>query len=295
LRPVQLWKVRHQRATEQAADYKELIDSLRTASDDEALALLRRLRDSEDTILDHLKQEEINDSTISSHADAQPNGHEHGASSKMKIDNHGNPLGQEQPPHFAESMKLLTLPYKSYQEAAQEVVAIRRQSMMHPTLQANATTGSTLPLMHAFQESVPFVAPEALANYFRNLSIPSNSIADGYSPVSNDQTQHHRRLPIHLITPMELEDRSPLSLVFTDFRRAARDMLDSGLPPAAVTGPDFVIVDLFFRNRIPSDAHTTCSWASELCKSFDGIDVFVRLAKVFFLSTYMRVSLKAVL
>lgn len=94
--------------------------------------------------------------------------------------------------------------------------------------------------------------------------------------------------------PIELEDSCSFSSVYTNFRGAARDMLAAGTPVPAVIGPDFVVVDLCFRDRKPTDPHTICSWASEVCKSFGEFDIFVLLAHVFFLSAYMRVSLAVI-
>lgn len=67
-------------------------------------------------------------------------------------------------------------------------------------------------------------------------------------------------------------------------------MLASGVPLSDVLGPtDAVGVDVFFRLRSASDRFDCSSWACEIIRSFDEIDMFVRLASVYFLTYMMRV------
>ena len=66
-------------------------------------------------------------------------------------------------------------------------------------------------------------------------------------------------------------------------------MLASGVPNSEVSGPDFTAIDLFFRERVPSDPHTASFWACELCKTFGDAPVFVQLAGTYLLTYLMRV------
>ena len=85
------------------------------------------------------------------------------------------------------------------------------------------------------------------------------------------------------------EADSALCRVYTDYRTAAQQLIASNLSAlSSIIGPDYVCVDLFFRERRPDDAQSVCNWASELAKSFKDFDVFVRLACALLYTYLMR-------
>ena len=97
-------------------------------------------------------------------------------------------------------------------------------------------------------------------------------------------------LPIHLIMPLVVSDDTVMSRLYTDYVHAARHMLATGVPVKDVIGAtDEVVVTLLFRQRQPGDKFDTCSWASELYRSFAEIDQYVRLANAMMLTYMMRV------
>ena len=98
------------------------------------------------------------------------------------------------------------------------------------------------------------------------------------------------RLPIHIVQPRLIKDDTPISRVYTDYLHGAKEMLESGTPPIEVLGQDCIVVDLYFRERQPSDNYTCSSWASEVMRMFPEYDKFVGLACCFFLCRLMRVS-----
>lgn len=290
LRPVQLWRVRHQKATEEAADYKELIDNLRNATEEESQVLLRRIRASEDgVVVDEIKTEDRSHGSTP-FVDGTPDGH---SESGDTLKNHqvDGARGQFQQSagsvarkDGAEGAANLN---KSYEEAMAEVEHTRRRTSIHPSLQRfdqSRMPSALVQTLKTLQNRAPTITT-ADRPFHGFAHLPRSGVISGFP----DNHMSRLQLPVHLMKPLELEDNSPLSSVYTGFRRAANDMLASGTPVSAVMGPDFVVVDLFFRDRQPADSHTICSWASELCKNFADFDVFSKLAQVFFLSSYMRV------
>ena len=110
--------------------------------------------------------------------------------------------------------------------------------------------------------------------------------------IAQDVGYGRQVVPPHLVMPMVVQDDSPLSRVYTDFLNGGRQMLAEGVPLRDVIGiDDSVDVTLIFRSRRPQDKFDTCSWASELYRSFTQIDQFARLANVMMLTFMMRVSL----
>jgi hypothetical protein len=110
-------------------------------------------------------------------------------------------------------------------------------------------------------------------------------------PVSGDCMRV--RIPEYLVQPVWNSEQSPLSQAYVEFRDAALKMIAGGTPPQQILGPDFVSVELFFRKREPSDGYTVASWACEMVKSFEMIEIQVRLALVVLFTYLMRVSIKS--
>jgi len=95
-------------------------------------------------------------------------------------------------------------------------------------------------------------------------------------------------IPMFLIQSRLAVEDSPLSKVFTGFRDAARQMVATGTPALDIVNRTDVVVDLFFRDRWPTDGFTCSSWACELCRTFGDLDDFVRVGCVFLLTRLMR-------
>lgn len=134
----------------------------------------------------------------------------------------------------------------------------------------------------------PYPSP-GYVEVFGNLALSSAIMTNGYPRMVQIRQLCHFRIPIHLIQSLITFDDSALGRVYTDYRDAARHMLASGVPNLEVSGPDFTAIDLFFRDRVPSDPHTASFWACELCKTFGDASVFVQLAGMYLLTYLMRV------
>ena len=96
-------------------------------------------------------------------------------------------------------------------------------------------------------------------------------------------------IPVYLVQSRIVTEDSPLSKVFTGFRDAARHMIATGTPALDIVNGSDVVLDLFLRERWPTDGFTCSSWACELCRSFGDVDDTVRIACVFLLTRLMRV------
>ena len=121
----------------------------------------------------------------------------------------------------------------------------------------------------------------------------SSAIVTASYPESiQSQQMLNYRIPIHLVQPVVVVEDSPLSRVYTDYRDAARQLIASGAPLAEIVGPqDYVNVDLFYRDRRPTDPFSANFWACETCKTFDEFDDPVKLGAVALLTYFMRVRI----
>ena len=131
----------------------------------------------------------------------------------------------------------------------------------------------------------PYPTP-GYVEVFGNLPMSSAVMTNGYPRGVQIRQLSSFQLPVYLIQSLITVDNSALAKVFTDFRDASRELLLTG---EQATEPNFTAVDLFFRDRVPSDPHTASSWASELCKTFGEFPVSVQLASLYLLTYLMRV------
>ena len=174
-----------------------------------------------------------------------------------------------------------------------ELSPVEQPFQTHAWSDARPTWGSLLKVVRNQQKKHqhqhrPYPTP-GYVEVFGNLPMSSAIMANGYPRKVQIQQLCHFRIPIHLVQSLIMFDDSALARVYTDYRDAARHMLASGVPNEEVSGPNFTAIDLFFRDRIPSDPHTASFWACELCKSFGDAPIFVQLAAMYLLTYLMRV------
>lgn len=96
-------------------------------------------------------------------------------------------------------------------------------------------------------------------------------------------------IPEYLLQPLWRPEKSPLSKLIMNYTRAARQMMANGTPIENIISPDFVSVDLFFRDSQTKDSLSVTTWACELTKRFSMIDDRIRLAMVFLFVRLMKV------
>ena len=159
---------------------------------------------------------------------------------------------------------------------------------------------------------------EQSANYSAPASSPSDSVQDSNTAMNMppmhsvcrafrglggsvssfeairypDQLRQQQELkllgPLHSITPHNIPDDSPLSLIFVNFKNGVGKMLAQGTSLDEVLGPIDPVVDLIFRSRTPMDSFSACTWACELARTDVAVDIFTQLANAFLLSRFMR-------
>ena len=126
---------------------------------------------------------------------------------------------------------------------------------------------------------------------FGNLPLSSAVAANWFPRAIQERQIKNYMIPVYLIQPLVVVENSTLSRVYTDYRDAARQQIANGTSVESIMGPEFVCVDLFFRDRTPNDPYTVCSWACELVKPFTEHNDFVRLAGILLYTQYMRVCI----
>jgi hypothetical protein len=82
----------------------------------------------------------------------------------------------------------------------------------------------------------------------------------------------------------------PMACAITSFMDLARTMLARGRPIQEVFGPERAVVDLLFRQRRPSDPHSVCHFAAELCAGVKQIDMPAKLGMTFMYTYLLRVG-----
>lgn len=87
-------------------------------------------------------------------------------------------------------------------------------------------------------------------------------------------------------------DGTGISRLYNLYYQGAKQMLLDGIDWQEVLGPgDDVSIDLLFEKQTLPDRLFDCSsWACELCRNLQGINIFVQMALVFLLTKSMRVS-----
>jgi len=120
----------------------------------------------------------------------------------------------------------------------------------------------------------------------RRLSTASSTVCFSYEQSPEiDGSSHHwselaqpaRPIAMHLALPRIELNETPMSSAITSYLDLARSMLSQGTRIEEVFGPEPPMVDLLFRPRKPSDSHSACHFAAELCKRIKGMEVASRL------------------
>ena len=146
---------------------------------------------------------------------------------------------------------------------------------------------SSSPNQHAGQASVGFISD------FGNLPFSSAIKANGYpAHIQHQQLQNlstsaeYSMLPLH-----SNEHEAVLGKAYLSFRDATLQMIADGTNARDVLGsPDYVNLDLFFRDRVPTDGHSVDTFVCEILKSLANPDLYAKLATVVLLGPLMRVS-----
>jgi Domain of unknown function (DUF3425) len=131
-------------------------------------------------------------------------------------------------------------------------------------------------------------AERTICTVFCRLAATGSPAAVWYSDLFRQQQELRLQGPHHLIIPHVIPDRSPLSLIFINFKNGVSNMLAQGTPLAQVLGPLDPTIDLMFRPRLPTDPFSASTWACELARIDIAVDIVTQLANAFLLSRFMR-------
>lgn len=125
---------------------------------------------------------------------------------------------------------------------------------------------------------------------FGNLPFSSAIKANGYPlNIQHQQLQNlkyaeHSRLPLHTF------ENEALGRAYLSFRDASLQMIADGASAIDILGsPDYVNLDLFFRERLPEDGHSVSTFTCEIMKNLANPDIFAKLAAMCLLAPMMRV------
>ncbi|KAI4851495.1 hypothetical protein E4T44_02099 [Aureobasidium sp. EXF-8845] len=126
---------------------------------------------------------------------------------------------------------------------------------------------------------------------FGNLPFSSAIKANGYpAHIQHQQLQNlstsaeYSMLPLH-----SNEHEAVLGKAYLSFRDATLQMIADGMNARQVLGsPDYVNLDLFFRERLPTDGHSVDTFVCEILKSLANPDIYAKLASLVLLGPLMR-------
>lgn len=81
----------------------------------------------------------------------------------------------------------------------------------------------------------------------------------------------------------------PMACAIISYMDLARTMLTQGKPIQEIFGPERAVVDLLFRKRRPSDPHSVCHFAAELCAGIKDMEMSAKLGLTFMYIYLLRV------
>ena len=179
----------------------------------------------------------------------------------------------EQPQHVQQTGTLVP-PGLTLSRQGDTSVVQRQQQGWHVSLQtsehklAHASKTATIAELEGARTS------EHNGAYLAGMRYPSQETVNAEMVPSSSRTivddldvlgPTHRKIPaLYGLQTLVAPDESPLGRIITGYMDGARGLLADGADPIGVLGTDAVDVELFFRNRLPEDQFTVCSWASEV-------------------------------
>lgn len=167
-----------------------------------------------------------------------------------------------------------------------EIPAVR------PAPGLNITVGNSI---MQCQSNYSYPGHSALPSPASTQSAPASVVSfDTVSPqimFSQEVMWSPQVIPDHLALPKIKVDDTPMARAITSYLDLARSMLSQGMTLQQVFGPDRPNVDLLFRLRKPTDSHSVCNFAAELCSGVKGIELPARLGMTFMFVYLLRVSI----
>jgi hypothetical protein len=145
---------------------------------------------------------------------------------------------------------------------------------------------SASPHQHAGRANVGFIGD------FGNLPFSSAIKANGYpAHIQLQQLQNLSATAEYSMLPLHSnEHEAVLGKAYLSFRDATLQMIADGTNARDVLGSsDYVNLDLFFRDRLPTDGHSVDTFVCEILKSLANPDIYAKLATLVLMGPLMRV------
>ncbi|KAG9658073.1 hypothetical protein KCU64_g4761, partial [Aureobasidium melanogenum] len=129
-----------------------------------------------------------------------------------------------------------------------------------------------------------------LKSDFGNLPFSSAIKANGYpAHIQHQQLQNLSTSAEYSMLPLHTFEQEALGRAYLSFRDATLQMIADGLPARDVLGShDYVNLDLYFRERLPTDGHSVSTFVCEIMKSLANPDMYAKLASILLMAPLMR-------
>jgi hypothetical protein len=126
---------------------------------------------------------------------------------------------------------------------------------------------------------------------FGNLPFSSAIMANGHpANIQQQQLQNLDTSSEYSMLPLHSFEQETLGRAYLSFKEVALQMIADGTSARQILGPpDFVNLDLFFRQRLPQDDHTISTFVCEIMKNLANPDVYAKLASIVLMGPLMRV------
>ncbi|KIV79363.1 hypothetical protein PV11_06926 [Exophiala sideris] len=136
-----------------------------------------------------------------------------------------------------------------------------------------------------------YVDPGAVRT-FGNLPMSSAIMANGWSRNVQQHQLDLIRKPQYNCELLLVDDQTkgdPLSQAALGFRDDARSLIAQGRSVRKILSMDGLQTEVFFRDRLPEDAHTVSNWACEFTKAWRGLlPANCLYASIWMISSVMR-------
>ena len=159
---------------------------------------------------------------------------------------------------------------------------------------------ATSPAHNTFIPKPPYPIVPSNASSHRRASIASSDTISSYAGTTfkqehgssrdGEHTWDEQAVEQYLVHPRIEPHSDPMASAMTSYINFAVSELSRGVPTKDVFGPDRAIVDLLFRRRKPTDAHSVCHFTAELCAGLSGIEMPAKLGISFMYTYFIRVS-----
>ncbi|KAG9521309.1 hypothetical protein KCV07_g3673, partial [Aureobasidium melanogenum] len=129
-----------------------------------------------------------------------------------------------------------------------------------------------------------------LKSDFGNLPFSSAIKANGYpAHIQHQQLQNLSTSAEYSMLPLHSFEQEALGRAYLSFRDATLQMIADGMPARDVLGShDYVNLDLYFRERLPTDGHSVSTFVCEIMKSLANPDMYAKLASMVLMAPLMR-------